>query len=261
MDLGLKGKVAAVSGASQGIGYAIALGLAAEGADVSISARGRERLDRAVTDLRGKGVKALGVQCDLATPAGCQKFIEDTVVHFGGLDILVNNVGGMVPGTLETLSEQAWRDILDRNLMSYVWCTRAAVPHLKKRPNAKILNVSGMSGKQLLPGSLSTTLPNTAIIGFSKLMAGELAPSGILVNNICPGIVNTEAWGPRAEALAKVRNMTPDEVRKMFSDLTLLGRWAEPQEVADVATFLVSERNNYMTGTTVEVCGGWSRYI
>jgi NAD(P)-dependent dehydrogenase (short-subunit alcohol dehydrogenase family) len=138
------------------------------------------------------------VQCDLATPAGCQKFIEDTVAHFEGVDILVNNVGGMVPGTLENLSEQAWRDILDRNLMSYVWCTRAAVPHLRKRPNAKILNVSGMSGKQLLPGSLSTTIPNTAIIGFSKLMAGELAPSGIRVNNICPGAVNTEAWGPRA---------------------------------------------------------------
>jgi len=261
MDLGLKGKVAAVSGASQGIGYAIALGLAAEGANVAISARGKERLDRAVADLQTKGVKALGVQCDLATPAGCQKFIEDTVAHFGGLDILVNNVGGMVPGTLETLSDEAWKNILDRNLMSYVWCTRAAVPHLKKRPRAKILNVSGMTGKQLLPGSMSTTLPNTAIIGFSKLMAGDLGSQGITVNNICPGTVNTEGWGPRSEALAKVRNMTPEQVRKMFSDLTLLGRWAEPQEIADVATFLVSERNNYMTGTTVEVCGGWGRYI
>jgi 3-oxoacyl-[acyl-carrier protein] reductase len=261
MDLGLKGKVAAVSGASQGIGYAIALGLAAEGANVAISARGKERLDRAVTDLQAKGVKALGVQCDLATPAGCQKFIEDTVAHFGGLDILVNNVGGMIPGTLETLSDAAWKDILDRNLMSYVWCTRAAVPHLKKRPRAKILNVSGMTGKQLLPGSLSTTLPNTAIIGFSKLMAADLGSQGITVNNICPGTVNTEGWGPRSEALAKVRNTTPEQVRKMFSDLTLLGRWAEPHEIADVATFLVSERNNYMTGTTVEVCGGWARYI
>ena len=261
MDLGLKGKVAAVSGASQGIGYAIALGLAGEGANVSISARGKERLDRAVKDLEARGAGALGVQCDLAMPEGCNKFIAETVSHFGGLDILVNNVGGMIPGTLETMSEEGWKDIINRNLMSYVWCTRAAIPHLKKRPHPKILNVSGMSGKQLLPGSLSTTIPNTAIIGFSKLMAGELAPSGITVNNICPGIVNTEAWGPRSQAMAKVRNMTPEQVRKMFSDLTLLGRWAEPHEVADVASFLVSERNNYMTGTTVEVCGGWARYI
>ncbi len=261
MDLGLKGKVAAVSGASQGIGYAIALGLAAEGANVSISARGAERLDRAVKEIQGKGVSALGVQCDLSTPQGCQKFIDGTVAHFAGLDILVNNVGGMVPGTLETLSDDALRDILNRNLMSYVWCTRAAIPHLKKRPQAKVLNVSGISGKQLLPGSLSTAIPNSGIIAFSKLLAGELAPHGITVNNICPGIVNTEGWGPRAEAMAKVRNMTAEQVRKMFSDFTLLGRWAEPHEIADVAAFLVSERNNYMTGTTVEVCGGWARYI
>ncbi len=261
MDLGLKGKVAAVSGASQGIGYAIALGLAEEGANVSISARGVERLNRAVKDLEAKGAPALGVQCDLATPEGCHTFIEQTVARFGGLDILVNNVGGMIPGTLEGLTDEAWKDILNRNLMAYVWCSRSAIPHLKQRRHAKILNVSGMSGKQLLPGSLSTTIPNTAIIGFSKLMAGDLAPHGITVNNICPGIVNTEGWGPRSEAMAKVRNMTPDQVRKMFSDFTLLGRWAEPHEVADVATFLVSERNNYMTGTTVEVCGGWARYI
>jgi 3-oxoacyl-[acyl-carrier protein] reductase len=251
----------AVSGASQGIGYAIALGVAAEGANVSISARGKERLDRAVKDIQAVGVQALGVQCDLATPEGCHTFIEETVARFGGLDILVNNVGGMVPGTLETVSEEGWQEIINRNLMSYVWCTRAAVPHLRKRPRAKILNVSGVSGTQLFLGALSTTIPNSAIIGFSKLMAGELGPNGITVNNICPGIVNTEGWGPRSEAMAKVRNMTIDQGRKIFSDMTLLGRWAEPHEVADVAAFLVSERNNYMTGTTVEVCGGWTRYI
>lgn len=261
MDLGLKEKVAAVSGASQGIGYAIALGLAAEGANISISARGKERLDRAVKDLEAKGVAALGVQCDLSSPEGCEKFIAETVARLDRLDILVNNVGGMIPGTLETISEDAWKDIINRNLMSYLWCTRAAIPHLKRRPRAKILNVSGLTGKQLLPGSLSTTIPNTAIIGFSKLMAAELAPHGITVNNICPGIVNTEVWGPRSEAMAKVRNMTAEQVRKMMTDLTLLGRWAEPHEIADVATFLLSERNNYMTGTTVEVCGGWGRYM
>jgi len=261
MDLGLKKKIVAISGASQGIGHAIALGVAAEGANVSIGARGKERLDRAVKDIQAKGVQALGVQCDLATPEGCHRFIEETVGQFGGLDILINNVGGMVPGTLETMSEEGWRDIINRNLMSYVWTTRSAIPHLKKRRGAKILNVSGITGKQLLPGSISTTIPNTAIIGFSKLMAGELAPHGITVNNICPGSVNTEAWGPRREAMAKVRNMTAEQVRQMFSDMTLLGRWAEPHEIADVATFLVSDRNNYMTGTTVEVCGGALRYI
>lgn len=261
MDLGLKGKNAAISGASQGVGNAIANVLAGEGCNVAISARGEERLKRAVNDLKSRGVKAVGVQCDLSTSGGCKKFIDEALAELGGLDILVNNVGGMVPGTLEGLSDEQWTDIINRNLMSYVWTTRFAVPHLKKGRKAKILNVSGITGKQLLPGALTTTLPNTAIIGFTKVMAGELAKDGITVNNICPGIVNTESWGPRAEMMAKVRNMTPDQVRQMFSDFTLLGRWAEPEEIGDVAAFLVSDKNSYMTGTTVEVCGGWGRYI
>ncbi|MFQ5693038.1 MAG: SDR family NAD(P)-dependent oxidoreductase, partial [Nitrospinota bacterium] len=192
---------------------------------------------------------------------GCQKFIEDAVAQLGGLDILVNNVGGMIPGTLEALSDEQWTDIINRNLMAYVWTTKFAVPHLRNGKNARVLNVSGMTGKQLLPGALTTTLPNTAIIGFSKVMAGELAKDGITVNNICPGIVNTESWGPRAEMMAKVRGMTAEQVRQMFSDFTLLGRWAEPEEIGSAAAFLVSEKNSYMTGTTVEICGGWGRYI
>ncbi|MFQ5915057.1 MAG: SDR family NAD(P)-dependent oxidoreductase [Nitrospinota bacterium] len=261
MDLGLKGKNAAVTGASQGVGNAIANALADEGCNVAISARGEERLKRAVEVLKSKGVKAVGIQCDHSTSAGCQKFIEDAMEELGSLDILVNNVGGMTPGTLDSLSDEVWTDIINRNLMAYVWTTKYAVAHLRKSNGAKVLNVSGMTGKQLLPGALTTTLPNTAIIGFSKVMAGELAKDGITVNNICPGIVNTESWGPRAEMMAKVRKMTPEQVRQMFSGFTLLGRWGEPEEIGNVAAFLVSEKNSYMTGTTVEVCGGWARYV
>jgi 3-oxoacyl-[acyl-carrier protein] reductase len=261
MDLGLKGKNAAISGASQGLGYFIAKALAEEGCNVAIAARGEERLTQAVKDMEAKGVKAVGVQCDLSTSEGCKKFIAEAEAQLGGLDILVNNVGGMIPGTLEGLKDEQWVDIINRNLMAYVWTTKEAVAHLKRSKGAKILNVSGMTGKQLLPGALTTTLPNTAIIGFSKVLAGELAKDGITVNNICPGIVNTESWGPRAEMMAKVRGMTSDQVRQMFSDFTLLGRWGEPEEIGNVAAFLVSEKNSYMTGTTVEVCGGWARYI
>lgn len=261
MDLGLRGKRSAVSGASQGLGYAIAMALADEGCDVAISARGEERLSQAVLDIEAKGVKGVGIQCDMATSEGATKFIDDAAAELGGIDILVNNVGGMIPGTIDSLSDDQWTDIINRNLMAYLWTTRAAIPHLKTSSAGKILNVSGMTGKQLLPGALTTTLPNTAINGFSKVMAGELGKDGITVNNICPGIVNTESWGPRAEMMAKVRKMEVDQVRKMFADNTLLGRWGEPDEIGTVAAFMVSDKNNYMTGTTVEVCGGWSRYI
>ena len=119
----------------------------------------------------------------------------------------------------------------------------------------------GVTGKQLMVGALTTTIPNAGIIAFSKLMAGELGPHGITVNNICPGFTKVESWGPRAEAMAKVRNVTADQVRAGIASQTLLGRWAEPEEIGNVAAFLVSNRNGYMTGTTVEVCGGFNRYI
>ncbi|HEX7081229.1 MAG TPA: SDR family oxidoreductase [Gammaproteobacteria bacterium] len=261
MDLGLKGKNAAITGSSQGIGFAIATALAKEGCNVALSARGQERLDRAVAELEALGVKAIGIVADLATEAGCRRFAEGAAEGLGGLDILVNNVGGMIPGTLETLSPEQWSVALNVNLMAAVYTTKHALPHLKKGRSPRILNVSGVTGKQLLPGSWTTTIPNAGIIAFSKLMAGDLGAAGITVNNICPGFTNTESWGPRAEAMAKVRGTSADQVRAGIAAQTLLGRWAEPEEIGNVAAFLVSERNGYMTGTTVEVDGGFNKYI
>ena len=261
MDLGLKGKNAAVTGSSQGIGNAIANSLADEGCNVALSARNEDRLNQAVDELEAKGVKAVGVICDFSTEDGCAKFIEEAASQLGGLDILVNNVGGMIPGTLDSMTEETWGTVLNTNLMSFVYTTKSAVPHLKKSSSGRILNVSGVTGKQLLPGALTTTIPNTAIHGFAKIMAAELGPDGITVNTICPGFTNTESWGPRAEGMAKVKGITPDQVRDGVSSQTLLGRWAEPKEIGDAAAWIVSEKNSYMTGTVVEVCGGFAKYI
>jgi 3-oxoacyl-[acyl-carrier protein] reductase len=259
MDLGLTGKSAAISGGSQGLGNAIANSLANEGCNVAISARGEERLNQAVEELSAKGVKAVGIQCDMSTSDGCKSFIDGAVAGLGGLDILVNNVGGMTPGTLESLTDEQWREIMDRNLMAHVWSTKFAVEHLGE--GASILNISGISGKQLLPGSLSTTLPNSAINGFSKVMAGELAPKGVRVNNLCPGIIDTEAWGPRREIMGRARGVTGDEIYKMFAGLALMDRWGKPEEIGNIAAFLVSDKNSFMTGSTVEACGGFTKYI
>jgi 3-oxoacyl-[acyl-carrier protein] reductase len=261
MDLGLKGKNAAITGSSQGIGYAIATALAKEGCNVALSARGEQRLDQAVKAMQALGVKAVGIVADLATEQGCQAFVESAAQQLGGIDILVNNVGGMIPGTLESLGTEQWAKALGVNLMAAVYATKYAVPFIKKGRSPRILNVSGVTGKQLLAGTFTTTIPNAGIIAFSKLMAGELGAAGVTVNNICPGFTNVESWGPRAEAMAKVRNVTPDQVRAGIANQTLLGRWAEPEEIGNVAAFLVSEKNSYMTGTTVEVCGGFNRYI
>lgn len=261
MDLGLKGKNAAVTGSSQGIGNAIANSLADEGCNVALSARNQDRLDQAVAELEAKGVKAVGIICDLSTEEGCGKFITEAAAQLGGLDILVNNVGGMIPGTLDSMTDDLWSTVLNTNLMSFVHTTKHAVPHLKNSSAGRVLNVSGVTGKQLLPGALTTTIPNTAIHGFAKIMAAELGADGITVNTICPGFTNTESWGPRAEGMAKVKGITSDQVRAGIAGQTLLGRWAEPKEIGDAAAFMVSEKNSYMTGTVMEVCGGFTKYI
>ncbi|HEU4618171.1 MAG TPA: SDR family oxidoreductase [Gammaproteobacteria bacterium] len=261
MDLGLKGKNAAITGSSQGIGFAIATALAKEGCNVALSARGKERLERAAGEIEAHGVKAVGVIADLSTEHGCRQFVERAAEQLGGIDILVNNVGGMIPATLETLTSEQWERVLNVKLNAAVYTTKYALPHLRKARSGRVLNVSGVTGKQLLPGTLTTTIPNAGIIAFSKIMAGDLGAAGITVNNICPGFTNTESWGPRAEAMAKVRGTTAEQVRAGIAGQTLLGRWAEPEEIGNVAAFLVSERNSYMTGTTVEVCGGFNRYI
>jgi len=261
MDLGLRGKNAAITGSSQGIGYAIATALAKEGCNVALSARNPERLTAAAEALRSHGGKAVGIVADLATEEGCKEFVEKAAAELGGLDILVNNVGGMIPGTLETLNAETWTKALNVNLMATVYATKYALPFIKKSRMGRILNVSGVSGKQLVPGALTTTIPNAGIIAFSKLMAGDLGAQGITVNNICPGFTKVDSWGPRADAMAKVRGVTADQVRAGIANQTLLGRWAEPEEIGNVAAFLVSDKNTYMTGTTVEVCGGFNRYI
>ena len=261
MDLGLKGKNAAITGSSQGIGNAIANSLADEGVNIALCARNEDRLNQAVGEIEAKGVKCIGIVVDLSSEDGCKKFVEDAVAGLGGLDILVNNVGGMIPGTLDSMNEELWATVLNLNLMSFVYTTKHAVPHLQKSKAGRVLNVSGVTGKQLLPGALTTTIPNTAIHGFAKVMADQLGKDGITVNTICPGFTATESWGPRAEAMAKMRGVTADQVRDGVSAQTMLGRWAEPKEIGDAAAWIVSEKNSYMTGTVVEICGGFAKYI
>ena len=261
MDMQLKNRNALVTGSSQGIGFAIAEALAREGCNVAIAARGEERLEQARKQLTTHGTRVVAITTDFSSEAGCKAFIDAAAEQLVSIDILVNNVGGMIPGTLESLTETDWARVLNVNLMAAVYTTKYALPHLRVAEHARILNVSGVSGKQLLPGSLTTTIPNAGIIGFSKVMAGELGAAGITVNNICPGPTNTASWAPRAEAMAKVQGVTADDVRAAIAHQTLLGRWAEPDEIGNVAAFLVSARNSYMTGTTIEVCGGASRYL
>ena len=262
MELRMDGRVALITGGSDGLGRAMAHAFSASGASVAIAARGQEKLNSACDAIsQATGHRIEAYVADVSDAGQIAALYDKVTADLGQVDILVNNVGGMIPGTVDSMTEELWNTVLNTNLMSYVHTTKYAVPHLKKSSEGRILNVSGVTGKQLLPGALTTTIPNTAIIGFTKIMAAELGGDGITVNNICPGFTNTESWGPRAEKMAEVRGITSDQMRDGVSAQTLLGRWAEPKEIGDAAAFIVSAKNSYMTGTTVEVCGGFAKYI
>jgi len=261
MDLGLKGKNALVTGATQGLGFAIAKALAEEGCNVAIGARGKEKLEEAAAALAKFGGKIVPISVDFMSEDGCRDFVDQAVAALGGCDILVNNVGGMKPGTLASLTTEDWNETLNRNLMSYVYTTKFAIPHLKNSKAGRILNITGISGVMLLPGSLTTTLPNAAIIGFNKLMANDLAPNNILVNNLCPGVIDVEAWPERAERMAKARGVSVEDVNKSMAGIAMLNRLGRPEEIGWISAFLVSEKNSFMTGTTVECCGGATKYL
>lgn len=261
MELGLRGKKAAITGGSKGVGLAIANALAEEGCDVAIGARGVVPLKAAGEMLSEHGGKVFSIMTDFSFEQGCKEFIEEAANDLEGIDILVNNVGGMSPGKLDTISDDQWQTLIDVNLLSYVHSTKHAVPHLKESGAGRVLNISGLSGKMYFEGALSTTLPNAAINGLTKQLAGELASAGITVNNLCPGLVLTEGWKERAETMAKLRGTTAAEVIDSFASQAMLGRAAEPEEVGWAAAFLVSERASFITGATLEIDGGLSRYF
>ena len=243
MDLGLKGRNAAVTGSSQGIGNAIAMALAAEGCNVALSARGKERLDKAVAAAAAKDVKAIGIVCDLSSSAGCKKFIDEAVAGLGGLDILVNNVGGMVPGTVDSITDEQWTQFLNTSLLSYVWATRYAIPHLKKSKGGRILNVSSTSGIWGLPGQSDYATAKGGLIAFTKSLALELAPF-VQVNCIAPGYIDTEFAGG-----------WPAKEKQAAADRIPLRRFGTGDDVAALAVFLAAEAE-YLTGQVIVVDGG-----
>ncbi|MFQ5894836.1 MAG: SDR family NAD(P)-dependent oxidoreductase [Nitrospinota bacterium] len=253
MDLGLKDKVAMVSGGSRGIGRAICGALAEEGCKLAISARGEERLSEAVRELEAYGVKALGVRADMAAEGGPERFFEGTLRAFGTADILVNNVGGSRPGGLEETSDEDWRAAFSLNLFHAVTLSRLAVPEMKRKRWGRILNVASIYGREW-GGYMTYNASKAALISFTKALARELAPFNVLVNSIAPGSILFPggSWERRM-------NAAPDRLAGFIHSELPSGRFGRPEEVAALAAFMVSERASLLTGACVNVDGGQGR--
>jgi len=254
MDLGLKGKVALVTGATQGIGKATAAMLAREGARVALVARGKEGLERCAKEIADAGGEALPLQCDVSRAADLEKAVKAVTDRWGGLDILVNNAGTSMRGPFEAVDDAMWQADLDLKLMAAVRLSRLAVPLMKARGGGRIVNVTNIGGKQPEAGTMPTTVTRAAGLALTKALSKEYAAHNILVNTVCIGRIKAGQW----ETRAKEQGVPVEKLYEQMGKQVPLGRVGEADEVANVIAFLVSAAASYVTGTSVNLDGGMS---
>ena len=260
MDLGIGGRKAIVTGASKGLGRAIAQELAEAGCDLAICARNADEVEIARKELSETGATVFSQTCDVTQPEQINDFVAQAADALGGTDILVNNAGGAHPGTFETLSDDDWHNDLDVKLFSMIWCSRAVLPHMRKGGWGRIVNMSAVQSKAPDPNFFATSTNRAACLAFTKTLALELAPENILVNAVNVGFVMSPQW----QNIHRRRAPELSE-EEFFGQLAAseipLGRFGRDAEVAAVVAFLASERASFVTGTAVDVAGGMNRYL
>lgn len=263
MELGLKNKIALVTGASKGLGKAIARELAQEGTSLAICARGEEELNQTARELKEEfGAKVLAQGCDITKVTEVENFVEGTLKFYGRVDILVNNAGRALPGPFESLTDEAMKADLDVKLFSMVRFCRLVIPPMKERKAGRIININAVLGRESLPGFFATVTHRGATLAFTKALADELAPFNILVNSVNIGFVLTPQWENVYQRLGEPKGQTRDEFfGEMATRYIPLGRYGRPEEVAALVTFLAGERASYITGASYDVAGGMGRYI
>jgi len=257
MDLQLQGKRALVTGASRGLGFAVALGLAREGCQVAINGRNEANLTAAVQRLQqegGGGVLGLvGDVSEVSTPA---RLVAETAHAFGGLDLLVTNAGGPPAGAFESFTEEDWQRAVNLAFLSHVRLIRAALPYLRQSSAASVLTITSYAVKQPIPNLVLSNSVRAATVGLTKSLALELGAQGIRFNSILPGWTETERVRELMAFRARQNGTTIEEEFARQSSESPLGRMARPAEFANVAIFLLSPAASYLTGLMITVDGG-----
>ena len=258
MELGLKGRAAAIAASSKGLGFACALELAREGASVAICSRDAERIKDAASRIRDAvpGAKIHAAVHDLNTEDGARAFVDGAAATFGRLDILVTNSGGPTPGSFDQLPVEKTRDAVASSLMAPIAMIYAAVPHMRAQKWGRIVNIMSVTVKQPKSSLLISSTMRTGLMGFARTIANDLASESITVNNVAPGYTRTERLDELAEHLSATNKRSTDDVVAEWEKTIPARRLGRPEELAAVVAFLASERASYVTGTTVLVDGG-----
>ncbi len=258
MDLGLKGRVALVAGASRGLGRAAAAELAAAGAHLLVCSRGEEALLTARNELREEyGVPVEASAADLTDPAQVDRVVAEALDRFGKVDILFTNTGGPPAGTFEAHSPADWDRAIAQNLSSVLNLVRGVLPGMRTRKWGRIVNCTSVAVKQPVEGLILSNSVRAAVTGFARTLANEVAPHGITVNNVLPGFTRTERLDDLAAATAERMGTSPAEAFAAWEREIPMGRLGYPDEFGALVAFLASERASYITGTSIPVDGGW----
>ncbi len=260
MDTGLKGKVAVVAGASRGLGRAVAEGLAAEGCDLALCARGEDKLAAAAREIADSfQVEVWHQAVDLAQAGAGRAFVQGALERYGRVEVLVNNAGGPPAGGFDDFSQEDWQRAVDLTLLSAQDMTRAALPSMRQGGWGRVINLTSISVKQPIAGLMLSNSIRAAVVGWAKSLADEVAGQGITVNNVMPGYIHTERVEELLNHRAQSQGMSRDQaLAAVVADIPL-GRLGRPRELADLVVFLASERASYITGASYWIDGGMYR--
>jgi 3-oxoacyl-[acyl-carrier protein] reductase len=258
MDLGIKDRVALVTGGSNGLGKAVARALARERARVVIAARTESRLREAAEEIRREtGAQISAVQADLTRPESLRHLIDETVSRWGRLDICVANVPGPPLGGYDATTPEHFERASETLLLSTVRLAKEVVPHMRKARWGRFIVIAAVTAKRPLPDLILANTLRPALAGLAKSMANELAPVGVLCNVVAPGFVLTRRVEDMVAEKADREHRTAADVWDEITHRIPLGRLGKAEEVADLVAFLASERSSYITGTTIQVDGGF----
>jgi 3-oxoacyl-[acyl-carrier protein] reductase len=262
VDLGLKGKVAMVAGASRGLGYAVARALAAEGARVSIGSREADKIAAAGERIaKDTGADVLAVTADVRSGDAITQWHARTIDRFGGIDLLFVNAGGPPAGTALSFDDAAWQGAFELLVLSSVRMVRLAVPSMKSRGGGAIVVSTSTSVREPIANLALSNVIRSSVAALSKTLANELAADRIRVNHLLPGRIDTDRIRELDSLRAKQLQVTPDEQRANQAKQIPLGRYGHPDEYGSAAVFLFSDAARYITGASLQVDGGMVRAV
>lgn len=243
----LKDKTALITGGGQGMGLAVARALGARGANLAINDISASRAEEAAASLTSDGLTAIAVPADITSKSDIQQMVQQTLDAFGGLHILINNAGILYPTSVADMPEDEWDRVIEVNLKGTFLCAQAVLPAMKEAGWGRIVNFSSTAGKNVSTvGGAHYTASKAGVLGFTRHLAKEVAPAGITVNAVCPGLIDTEM----------VRATIDDAKTKAYAGSFPIQRLGQPSEVADLVAFLASDQAAYITGASLDINGG-----